>query len=544
MEKVRFGGLEMLKPNAIEPTKMPRTAMIAVVRDGQSGDLNAAPYSGGVVNLNPLQILFGVKGRHAIEAFRQAEEFCVALPNKNQIDAVWTMALEVPHGINEMDIAGWQPLASRFISTPGIEECALNLECRKIAYIKLPSPWRAIIIGEVVGLSMDRTLLGMNRSDVANLLPIHEAGSHPATGLYSPSFLTAELFPPADPFSVSVLSNDRLTINTADLFLPEYDHVLAKAIFPRPTYILMTANMDGSTDAQVISGGSLQSNEPSVQIPLKKNSRAYYNIQRTGEFAVSIPDFAHLQNLEQFERQPEDFAPAGFSLLPHNRVKVQGIEQCPVTMDCKCVILEDVPGMDYALLVGRKVGVTLDEEIATRLDPDQYPLEQRLNFINKLYSRYIYAVMDRGQMRKWGHQDPNPLSVPPLPSWGSRYTGGWWGPGPALDFWLIELCQEGLLSKPDYFKIIHALHVWNDGKGIAHLVEFYTPEMKEELRKRLTHLFHQMAWAHRDLERWRQVHQILSTFENPPRDHHSGPTEHENWIDRSGISISTQKEVL
>ena len=61
MEKVFFKGLDLLKPNVHFPSKMPRTAAIPVVRDPETGDLNAGVYSSGVANLKPLHILFGPK---------------------------------------------------------------------------------------------------------------------------------------------------------------------------------------------------------------------------------------------------------------------------------------------------------------------------------------------------------------------------------------------------------------------------------------------------------------------------------------------------
>jgi flavin reductase (DIM6/NTAB) family NADH-FMN oxidoreductase RutF len=529
--KVRFGGLDMLKPHAVEPTKMPRTAVIPVVRDSRTGYLNAGPYSGGVSYLDPLQVLFGPKGSHAIEAFRQADEFCVAVPSKEQVDAMWVMALEVPHGINEIEVAGWHELPSSYIETPGIEECVLNLECKKVGTFPLPSPWRTIFIGEVVGVSVSNRLRGMTRSESVNLFPIHEAGSHPETGLYSPSFYSGELIPSAEAAPTLASGEGHTTVSAADLKRPENSWVRMNAIFPRPTYIVMTADENGRARAQVISGGSLQSTEPALQIPVPKDSPAYRNIRRTGEFVVSIPDRSLIEQIERLEADPDDLAGAGLSLLSPNMVGAQGIAECPISMDCKAVILEDVPGMDYALLVARKVGSTLDDVIATRLDADLYPLNERLTFVNRLYASYLYAVMDRDLKRRWGFHTENPISVRPLPSWGSRY-GGWWGPGPSLGRWLTELVDEELITKNEQMKISRAVQLWGNGTGIPHLAEFIDDDMRAELKTRLTKLFGMMAWAHRDYDAWDLVHQYLNTFEEPARDHHSGPLYHEKWWGR------------
>ena len=533
MEKLFFGGLDLLKPNVIEPTKMPRTAVVPVVRDKRTGYLNAAPYSGGVTSMDPLHILFGPKGPDAIEAFRLADEFCAAIPRRDQVDHMWVMALEVPHGINEIEVAGWHTLSSKQIDTPGIEECPLNLECRKMFFGQLPPPWRSIVIGEVVGVSIDRDLLEMRRSDTIRLFPMHEAGSNPETGVYGPGVFSGELIPPSEPVervSSTMKGEGKKTyVRGVDLYKPENERVLMNAVWPRPSYILMTADENGNAHALPISGGSLQSTEPAVQVPVPKSTSCYANIKRTGEFVISVPDRSLIENFESLESNPGDLEAAGFSLISSSMVKVSGMAECPVSMDCKAVMFEDVPGTNYAILVGRRVGVVLDKEISENLDPQRHVLRDRLSYINRVYSSFIYAVMDRGMVRKWGFQDVNNLSVRPLPSWGSRYTGGWWGPGQSLNYWLIELCDGMLIDKEEYYKIRHAVRLWNNGRGIPHLVEYYEPETKSELKEWLTKLFKMMAWAHRDYGKWDQVHEYLKEFPEEPRDHHSGPVHHESW---------------
>ena len=318
---------------------------------------------------------------------------------------------------------------------------------------------------------------------------MHEAGSHPETGLYGPSVLSGELIPPADPASSIVPKENKIWVSGEDLYKPENERVLINAIWPRPSYILVTTDGQGHINVLPISSGSLQSTEPAVQVPVPKNTVAYENIKKSGQFVISIPNRDLIENFELLEKNPSNLEEAGFSLIPPNMLGIPGIKECPVTMDCKMVMFEDIPGTNYAILIGRKVGVILDKEIATNLDPKQYSLRDRLIYMNKVYASYLYAVMDRGMIRKWGFQDAKNLSVRPLPSWVSRYTGGWWGPGPSLNYWLIELCDEGLISKREYYKIRHALRLWNDGKGIPHLAEFIDNKMKTELRKKLTKLF-------------------------------------------------------
>ena len=195
-KKIFFDEIEMMtrQESSVEASKMPRTAMIAVVRDKKTGYLNAAPYSGGILSVDPFHVVFGVKSWDSKLVFEDAEEFTLAIPGKDQVDQVWAAARSVPHGISEIDVAGWTEHPSREIETPGIKECRINFECKKRHLIKLGGALRNIVIGEVVGIHIDSALLAMSRADSVEILPVHEAiQRHPYTGTYALSVLSGEV---------------------------------------------------------------------------------------------------------------------------------------------------------------------------------------------------------------------------------------------------------------------------------------------------------------------------------------------------------------
>jgi hypothetical protein len=157
-----------------------------------------------------------------------------------------------------------------------------------------------------------------------------------------------------------------------------------------------------------------------------------------------------------------------------------------------------------------------------------WPSRESVQFINKLYSEFVFAVMDEGHVRSWGFHTPKPLTVRDMPSWGTRYGTTWTGPR-FFNYWLIELNQEGLLSPADMNKIGTAMMLWNNGQGQEHLKEYYDDEIKKDLQKRLTTLFKMMAWAHRDYGKWEEVQQYLATWPAHERDVFGGPVLHELW---------------
>ncbi len=505
--KIRLDPVQMVtKGNEpqVGAARMPRTAIIPVVNDPTYG-LNAGAVSAGVINVDPLHIIFGVKSPDSKLSYHKAEEFVIAVPKRTQINQMWVTACSVPPGINEIELTGWNELPSRVIATPGIKEVPLNLECRKIHMIQLDEPQRCILVGEVVGVSIDTKLLDLPRSAVVNQFPMHEATDNPYTGLYGPSVLSGELVPESDdPLARSGRSAAGKTfVDAKDLFEIDNRPVAANAIFPRPSYIVMTVNDDGRPVGQPVSGGLLMSARPGVQIPIPKNSAAYENIKRTGEFLYAIPTRDLIENFESLENSPDDFKSAGFTLLEPNNIDVPGLAECPVNVDCKVHRFADIPGADYALVVAERAGASLNADIAN------------IPNLMDLYSEYLYAVMDLGMERKWGFHDRKNLTVRPLPSWGSRYHGGWWtGPEQyqaGFNFWLFELVQGGHLSEDEFFKIRRWLG-WFRREG------FPAPEpLFSELKERLTTVLKMMVWAHRSYSSWHKVHEYLSQFD------YSGP---------------------
>jgi flavin reductase (DIM6/NTAB) family NADH-FMN oxidoreductase RutF len=275
MGKVYFDECEMVMREPAPP-KMPRTAVIPVVRNGDSGWLNAAPYSAGVLSIDPYHVIFGVKSWDSKSTYKDAEEFTIAVPSRDQIDQMWVMACAVPEGINAIDLAGWTELPSKSIGTPGIRECPLNIECRKAHFIQLKQPMRAIVVGEAVGVSIDEGLLDMTRSEVLRQYPMHEAANNAYTGIYGPSVFSGELVPPAEALKkqgkAHTASNGKVFVDGGSLFKPGNESIAMNAVFPRPSYMVLTLDEDGEVDALPLSGGLLMSARPSIQLALPKDS--------------------------------------------------------------------------------------------------------------------------------------------------------------------------------------------------------------------------------------------------------------------------------
>jgi flavin reductase (DIM6/NTAB) family NADH-FMN oxidoreductase RutF len=370
-------------------------------------------------------------------------------------------------------------------------------------FIQLPQPLRAIIIADVVGISINSDLLEKSRSDVVKEFPMHEANiENPDTGLYGPSILSGELVGSsvkAARKKRSKKKGDKTFISRDAFYRAENQDVLMNAVWPRPSYIVVVNDENERTYALPVAGGLLMNNRPTIQIPLAKDSTIHRNIIRSGEFVVSIPFRKQLDKFEALEKNLHTgYEDAGFSLLKGNQISTPGLKECPVNIDCKVFSIEKIPGNDLVLVLGRKVGLSIDQEVLQYKD------------YMEAYSQFLYAVMDKGMVRKWGFHDIKNLSVKPLPSWGSRLHGGYWtGPEQyqaGMQFWLAGLVESKYISEEDYFKMRRWIAWWrNEG--------FWAPEpLRSELRKRLTSVLKMMLWAHRDKKKWKEIHDFFESY--------------------------------
>ena len=503
--RLLFDEIEMTtkQETIVEASKMPRTAVLPVVRDSTTGYLNAAPYSAGVMSLRPYHIIFGVKSWDTKLVFEKAEEFVIAVPSRDQLDHMWTMACAVPHGISEIEIAGWTELPSHNVDTPGIKECRINLECRKLHIVTLGHALRNIVIADVVGISIDDELLSMERRDVVRLLPMHEAiQRHAYTGTYALSVLSGEVHGHWDSQpTIQGRGNkgSKIFVSPDDPESFEKQAVYIRSIFPMPAYIVTFLDESGQSQGYPVSGGLIMHTKPAVQIPISKHSKAYKYIKERGEFVISVPVRSHIEYLERLYAYPtKNVQDIGLTVTPSGYIQTPGIAEFPINIECTVYLLEDIPGHDYALLLGKKVGLNIDT--------DTYHTQD----FSTLFSQYPYAVCDWGFTRKWAFHDSRVLPVRPLPTWGSRYNGAWWG-GPeqwqsGMQFWLVELLTSGYLHEDEYHKIKRWISWWRS-EG------YWAPEpLRTELRGRLTSLFRMMVWAHRDFDKWQAIHTFLAGY--------------------------------
>jgi len=147
------------------------------------GALNLAPYSFfNAFNYTPPIVGFASIGAkdtlHNVQATR---EFAWNLATRPLAERMNASCAAVPPEVNEFELAGLTPAASRVIAVPRVAESPVSFECRVTQIVQLQGAdgtqvqtW--LTLGEVVAVHIDQALLKDGVYDTAAAQPILRGG--------------------------------------------------------------------------------------------------------------------------------------------------------------------------------------------------------------------------------------------------------------------------------------------------------------------------------------------------------------------------------
>ncbi|WP_200551660.1 flavin reductase family protein [Kosakonia sp. LAM2021] len=150
--------------------------------DGQ-GRQNLAPYSFfNCFNYRPPIIGFASSGwKDSVRNISETKEFVWNLTTRALAVPMNETSASLPHGEDEFARASLTPTASRIIRTPRVAESPVNFECRLSQCIQLTAAdgtpvdsW--LVLGEVVAVHIDETLLENGIYQTAKAQPVLRAG--------------------------------------------------------------------------------------------------------------------------------------------------------------------------------------------------------------------------------------------------------------------------------------------------------------------------------------------------------------------------------
>ena len=147
------------------------------------GALNLAPYSFfNAFSYSPPIIGFASIGyKDTVQNVAATREFVWNLATRPLAEAMNVTSTPVGPTVDEFALAGLTPVASRLVAVPRVGESPVAFECRLTQLIQLETQagdkvgtW--LVLGEVVGVHIDRALLHEGTYDTAAAQPILRGG--------------------------------------------------------------------------------------------------------------------------------------------------------------------------------------------------------------------------------------------------------------------------------------------------------------------------------------------------------------------------------
>ncbi|MDH6592761.1 flavin reductase (DIM6/NTAB) family NADH-FMN oxidoreductase RutF [Variovorax sp. TBS-050B] len=148
-----------------------------------AGVLNLAPYSffNGFNYTPPIVGFASIGAKDSLRNIRETGEFGWNLATRALAEPMNQSCATVPPEVDEFALAGLTPAPSRCIAAPRVAESPVSFECRLTQIVQLQAAdGRAVetwlVLGEVVGVHIARTLLREGIYDTAAARPILRGG--------------------------------------------------------------------------------------------------------------------------------------------------------------------------------------------------------------------------------------------------------------------------------------------------------------------------------------------------------------------------------
>lgn len=154
----------------------------------RAGIVNLAPYSFfNAIGSNPPLVMFASEGGRGEDQRKDTQrnteetgEFVCNLATWDLREAMNATSAPLPSDVDEFAAAGLTPIPSKLVKPPRVAESPVQMECRTVQSLRLPSNQRnhpqTLVIGQVLGIHIDEAYIRDGRVDVARLKPIARLG--------------------------------------------------------------------------------------------------------------------------------------------------------------------------------------------------------------------------------------------------------------------------------------------------------------------------------------------------------------------------------
>jgi len=153
----------------------------------EKGVPNLAPYSFfNAVTADPPLVMYASNGRQphgpkdTVGNIETTGTFVVNVATWDLRDAMNATSAPVEPHVDEFALAGLTAVPGTIVPAPRIRECPISMECTLHQVVELPSNQEdsrnTMVIGRVVGLHIDDSVLTDGKVDMAKLRPISRLG--------------------------------------------------------------------------------------------------------------------------------------------------------------------------------------------------------------------------------------------------------------------------------------------------------------------------------------------------------------------------------
>lgn len=152
------------------------------------GVANLSPYSFfNAVAYEPPQVMFSCSGQHAeggpkdaVKNIQETGEFVVNLATWDLRHVMSDSSTPAPRDVDEFEAVGIEKAPSELVSPPRVKASPAHLECRLSQFVylakKSDDATNVMVIGEVLGIHIDESVMTDGRVDVRKLRPVSRLG--------------------------------------------------------------------------------------------------------------------------------------------------------------------------------------------------------------------------------------------------------------------------------------------------------------------------------------------------------------------------------
>jgi flavin reductase (DIM6/NTAB) family NADH-FMN oxidoreductase RutF len=148
-----------------------------------AGVVNLAPYSFfNAFNYVPPIVGFASIGwKDSVANVTETREFCWNLAVEALAERMNLTCAPAPADVDEFEVAGLTHAPSRLVSVPRVRESPVNFECKMTQILRLRTAMGAevntwLVMGEVVAVHIDRSVIAEGVYDILAAQPIMRAG--------------------------------------------------------------------------------------------------------------------------------------------------------------------------------------------------------------------------------------------------------------------------------------------------------------------------------------------------------------------------------